>query len=41
VLAKAGLGIMHIAGTARNLEGFDPEKGKKLVGDAVYKERGI
>jgi tetratricopeptide (TPR) repeat protein len=41
VLAKAGLGIMHITVAERNLQGFDSEKGKELINEAIHNLDGL
>jgi len=40
-MARAGLGMMHIVGTERNLQGFDPSRGKELIEEALQNLDGL
>jgi len=40
-MARAGLGMMHVVGTERNLQGFDPSAGKKLIDEALQNLDGL
>jgi eukaryotic-like serine/threonine-protein kinase len=40
-MARAGLGMMHIVGTERNLQGFDSSRGKELIDEALQNLDGL